>query len=709
MAGATARNLGRPLLVALVLSVTAPALVASAPAAAAEAFPLRGDTFGIVTADLNGDGSREIVRVTATDVAERYLVEGWRDDGRAWSSLGSVPLTRRNAADDADLPAGASEAGVAILVWNDGPRQRVVVATGGPSTLRDEDRFGGACCLTLTEVGVGAGRLELTPHAGAFGEVEQMVVLDVDADGTDELLLIAPTDAGARHARLLRWSGERFDAEDIELPLETGGGFNLIHGETNGLPGEEVIFGPAESGTYVRLGVGPDGSLEVETASLDLSGGFGWLLGAAGGSLIAVSREMRVMEWPRGGSPSTTHSTDGIELPNMNMMANGNEAVLVDFGSSGFASSTLTDVTVFDLALEPVLTFAPGEAVARLWELPQRSFPAFRNLSHNIYPYVGPLPGGMYDGRAAYFAHGTLITLDPSGELDTIPVSSMVGMAPVGIAGIDGSWMALAQDYYASPDVAYFFPAGGPLASVVLMPTSEVIAPESDAGRLATVLRGASVVSAADGTELLLTAPSGFEATFDAPAGSLVLAVVDQSVVHDGKLDGGPLTLQLAPRRERAGNQPFDAAVIVLTPAGHGYSISWQAEILREPPDLAASASTETFALRSAISGRVSAGSTVMVDGRPASLTRSGAFYVAVDAPAWPHDIVVVARDPFGNETVTRLQVIGFLDYRGLPWAAIAAMATFAFGAVLFMRTPRRRGESSGPMSDAVLEEIDAD
>lgn len=122
MAGATAHNPWRRTLVALVLSVTALAIVPSAPAAAMESFPLRGDTFGIVTVNLDGDGSREIVRVTSTEVAERYVVDGWRDGARGWSSLGSLLLTYRSASNDADLPARVSEAGVAILTWNDGPR-----------------------------------------------------------------------------------------------------------------------------------------------------------------------------------------------------------------------------------------------------------------------------------------------------------------------------------------------------------------------------------------------------------------------------------------------------------------------------------------------------------------------------------------------------------------------------------------------------------
>jgi hypothetical protein len=558
-------------------------------------------------------------------------------------------------------------------------------------------------------VRIEAGRLALTPLGGALGEVEQMVVMDVEADGTDELLLMAPADDGARHARLLRWSGERFTGAPVELPSGTGGGFNLIHGETNGIPGEEAILGPTEHGVYVRLGAGSDGSPEVETSSVDPSGGFSWLLGAASGSLIAVSNEIEVMEWPRGGSLSTTHSMDGSVVPNMNILANGDEAVLVDFGEAGFGTGTLTDMTIYDLALEPLLTVAPSQAAARLWELPQRHFTGTRNLPHNIYPYTGPLPGGLPDGRAAHFAHGTLVTLDPSGALDSIPASSMVGMAPVGTAGIDGSWIALARDYYAPPDVAYFFPGGGPAASIVLMPTNEVIAPESDEGRLAHRLRGAVLISDADGKDLLLAPPGGFEATIDGPPGSTVLAVVDQSVVHDGRLDDGPLRLQLGPRRERDGNQPFEAVIIMLTPSGHGYSVSWEAEIRREPPELVASATTQAFALQSTISGRVTAGSVATVDGAPVALDRSGAFDVSVDAPAWPHDVAVAARDPLGNETVTRLQVIGFLDYRGLPWVPIVAVATLALGAILFVRTPRRRQAPGGWTGDAVLEEIDGD
>jgi hypothetical protein len=97
------------------------------------------------------------------------------------------------------------------------------------------------------------------------------------------------------------------------------------------------------------------------------------------------------------------------------------------------------------------------------------------------------------------------------------------------------------------------------------------------------------------------------------------------------------------------------------------------------------------------------------VDGVPAKLNTNGAFSVEVDAPIWPRDVVVVARDVLGNESVERLQVVGFLDYRGLPWAVIIGVATVAAGGFLFVRTPRRRERPVAAWDDGVLEEVDGD
>lgn len=71
--------------------------------------------------------------------------------------------------------------------------------------------------------------------------------------------------------------------------------------------------------------------------------------------------------------------------------------------------------------------------------------------------------------------------------------------------------------------------------------------------------------------------------------------------------------------------------------------------------------------------------------------------------------MIVVARDPIGNETVRRLEVVGFLDYRGLPWLPMVGVATVAFGILMFVRTPRQCPVVMVADGDGRLEELDGD
>jgi len=129
------------------------------------------------------------------------------------------------------------------------------------------------------------------------------------------------------------------------------------------------------------------------------------------------------------------------------------------------------------------------------------------------------------------------------------------------------------------------------------------------------------------------------------------------------------------------------------------------------PPEVTASADVELLSLHATVTGRVEGDATVTVDGHEVIPSPgTGRFRVEVDAPAWPREVLVVARDPIGNETVQRLEVIGFVDYRGLPWIPIVGVATVLAGILLFVRTPSLRPEARLlPDGDGRLEEIDGD
>jgi hypothetical protein len=170
------------------------------------------------------------------------------------------------------------------------------------------------------------------------------------------------------------------------------------------------------------------------------------------------------------------------------------------------------------------------------------------------------------------------------------------------------------------------------------------------------------------------------------------------------------VTLTIDPPGRDDRNREFELSVFVIGPTGLTSGASWQAEALRVAPEVTASAEVDVLALQATISGRVTSGVTLTVDGASVVPSPSGAFRVEVDAPIWPRDVVVVARDPIGNEAVEHLEIVGFVDYRGLPWIPIVGVATILAGILLFVRTPSLRPESRPlPDGDGRLEEIDGD
>ena len=117
---------------------------------------------------------------------------------------------------------------------------------------------------------------------------------------------------------------------------------------------------------------------------------------------------------------------------------------------------------------------------------------------------------------------------------------------------------------------------------------------------------------------------------------------------------------------------------------------------------------TDELELGARITGSVSPYAELMVDGHPVEVNDDGAFEVAVDAPPWPIEVVVVARDPLGNETSASVQVIGVVDYRGLPWLPIMGLLTALVGAYALLRVPRP-GARPAPAwtDDSTLEDIE--
>ena len=101
-------------------------------------------------------------------------------------------------------------------------------------------------------------------------------------------------------------------------------------------------------------------------------------------------------------------------------------------------------------------------------------------------------------------------------------------------------------------------------------------------------------------------------------------------------------------------------------------------------------------------------GTSITVDGQPVEPAADGRFEVEIPASPWPRDVLVVARDPIGQEVARNIEVVGIVDLRALPWLPIVIAATIGAGIVLFLRTPiPRSDERLVPEGDGRLEEID--
>ncbi len=698
----------------LALAVASSGLVlAGSPARGAEddgSQVLPGDTLGAITVDVDRDGASELVRVaTNPGQSSQLLLEAWAHDGDEWSSIGSSVVARENDEQSARVPLDVGADAFGLLAWSDGESERALIATTGG--VADEGR---GCCLTISHVAMDGGLLRTFPLSGTFGDAETVSVLDLDADGIDELLVVVPyREDGDAQVRVLRWNGANgFVSETVALPTDASFGLYLsLIGETDGVPGDEVVFGPTEDGRLIRVGAATDGQLVVDVNNASFSGALAssnFSTATAGRMLGATSPGIQLMRWPRGGSMEVVAERAHTAFFGLSMLGDGEEAVIIDSSMGWMTDFRQADVSVYDLDLATVLEVPASASMARLMDLTASQFPALRSISHNVLPHDGALPGGLGDGRHAYFSSGNVIILDSDGVLSVHPTSGLVSRQPVGVAGGDGGWIALAANWVGSRHQAFLYQTGIQ-TSITMTPLENVILETPPDGVLVPDIRDAVLVEGRDGRQRLVAPDGGFTAVIDGPRGSLVAVASGVSIIYQGEVGDEPLSVDIAPHREREGNQPFDAAILVIGPTGAVSSVSWEAEILREPPELTASAQTEAFALRSTIMGRADDGASIIVDGNAVEPLATGGFQFEVDAPIWPRDVVVVARDPLGTETVQRLEVVGFLDYRGLPWVPMVGVATVAFGLLLFVRIPRQRSVPMVADGDGRLEDIEGD
>lgn len=661
---------------------------------------LPGPTYDAVTADLDGDGTFELVRLTTDrNGAGGMGIETWSQPFGSAAMLVGQASIRRDAsveealtarprpAPDNTLPLGVNDAG-RLLVMRDGEARRVVLAAIGAG-----DDGARPCCLTLYEVRWALRTpMVLARLGGVQQDADAVLPVDLDGDGTDELVAIeGQDDDGELPVRVYHVFGDRLQTDVVTLEVATVDAANAVVGETDGRPGDELLFtatrvesGEAAQTLVARIAIGPDG-LQAETA-VARSPAIPAILPRSGMPFIVLMStlddSMEADTWPSGGQ-LRVESQVGLAGTPFGLVGEGGDSRLL------IRSRDDRTVLVIDGNLDRGTPIGGSRSADRF-------------ATEGLAAYAGVWPGGL-DGSDAFVFRGQLIQRDGRSR----PIASLVGAQPMGVMGPAALTTVLRfGSGLARLDDPLLVGGGGAAGSLELAPTSAVLRPEPEGESLSIGLRGA--VIAPDQVPTLLVPSARFDVLVDAPAGSRVLTALDAEPAFDPSIViAQGFTTAEVPITMTA--NAAELAVVVLTPAGAAYRADWHVERRVGPPVLLLDVPVAPLSASVPIAGSTDPGATVTVNDRIAEVDAEGRFAANISAGLTPTSVTVEVVDLVGNRATETLSVVGWVDYRRLPWIPIISLMTIVAGALLWLRVPRpRRWARRGADDDARLEEIDA-
>jgi hypothetical protein len=681
---------------AIAILLTATTLLVAVPGEPDAIVLAEGAIYQAAAADLDGDGVREVVVLEGGDGDGSVTIAAWGvEDGR-WSAI-ARPITGLAPA----APATPEATGpVRLLVRQIEGVDRVTVLRQPPRDV--------ACCLVLHDLVLAGGALGLRPVAAPAGTVDAAWVIDLDGDGTDELVLSRsvpplgdvsyPTDA-----HLHRWTGTSFSVTSTRLPAGSGN-LPFLLGDSDGRPGDELaILATLGRRELHRVSLHPDGTLVMEDAGVVAQAVTAVQLnGEAGIAVLTIAGDLALHRWPFEAD---------LEAPVAErFVGDGTLLGTVDIdGMPRLAVRRLATPDRLDLLGLPDLAPPRSGAVT-----PSPAAAAFR--SGPVAPYVGPLPGGGADGEPAVIFSGRLLSgAERPGASTPIAeraIAALVGAEPIGLVGEDAVALFHAVGGPSNPGALGGLlepPRARPDAMVSVAPLAVTLEPERDAGILVPPAQGAVAL---DDRGTIAVGAGGFTFTLTAPPGSGVHVAGTDPSVPDAVLavpDDGSLVVPMPPPPVATPDPRYRAIVGVTTPGGHSYLASWDVHVLTRPPPLAASASTPLGSERVDVSGGSTRFAKVRVAGREVGVDADGRFSTVVAAPPWPTDIVVTAVDPLGNEARVTVTAIGWIDYRQLPWGPVAVSVVGGAAVLLALRVPRSRPVPRRADDDAMLEELEPD
>lgn len=667
-----------------------------------------------ITFDLEDDGVRELVRilldpnrspgmiveVTWVDRLEAGVVRVARSlpirrDASVDEQLSALPRPDRNNT----LAVSVGDPASLLLMRRDG-EQRVVVAAEGSG-----GGTGRPCCLTLWEVvpdDEDGEALQLRRLDGIQQEAAEIAIADLDGDGTDELVAVEIADQDGPALLRVYHPFEAGGTDLVTVPVAGIGNFPqlMMVGETDGRDGDDVLLvaggQAAESeppvAQLVRITGDPAAPrieiadpLREATVPLVVAAGDGRHLVLA--DLLAESTS--IASWPPGGELRVERTFPELTgYPVAQLQADGASRVVTRGVRDGITAAIIDAeaMTVEDVDLDVV----PIGGLSGLEDV------SFR--------YSGPVVEATGEAPSRAIVDGTLLAFDGDG-VTTQPVRDLLGLQVRGTLGAGGGLMALDRTLFASGPFQSF--QGGSISAdaTVLVDAATVLGTAAG-GELVPGLRGA-VRDPADPTRIL-TAERAIEVLVDAPAGSRVAVHVGANAPFYEELSWTPLDAGTTPIVVRPGSDDAVVRLVVVTATGAVYAsrlrivrLTDDPTLVLDPPDAAWSGSVP-------VGGQTDPGASVTVDGAPVAVDADGRFATTVSAGLVPTNVSVEAIDLLGRRTATSVSVVGWLDYRSLPWIPMFVVMTLVAGALLWIRKPRpQRWSRRGPEDDAALEEIE--
>jgi hypothetical protein len=708
-----ARTSLRRLAVALLLA-SAPA-GALTPVAAVDAIPaeqggerLPVATVTAVVGDVDGDGVRELIRLGPLTDDETHLgVEVISaDDSGQLTRHGMVPFRRlagveeqtegQAVPDDRGMVAARIDEPARLLVWRVRGEERVLVTAIG---TQDNPR---ACCLTIGEVSLDTQAQTAITERLVISESASFIrAADLDADGTDELIVAEPatsTAVGTTPIYVLRWVDGRFIRAEGSVRIDPGStsGERLMPlGDTDGRPGEEIGLLANElslgGATLARVSLATDKSLRIEYAVMPFTGLLYALATSEGGRLVVGTQDgaSALLAWPAGEREvAIAHESSRRGQP-VAVLGRGPSARVLVFLNNA--------VDHLNQELVGVGITRPSAAVDVL-------------SGTGLPAYDGPVPGGIGGSEAVVF-HGNLLLALAKGSASDVPMQDrpmaiLADTRPIGTFGPGGLLVALAEGFVdATRQGGQLAAPSGPRPGVALTVarTSTLLSGETDDGRLEPMLTGAVLVDRGPAGPLLITR-GGFSARIEAPAGSRILVYEDDEAREPAIVPSSGFAEVVLP----APASLSTVRLIVITPSGHGYGATWAVRVVTAPPPLEMSVPAASFGFSVAIRGQTTPDARVTVDGQEAVVASDGTFSVDVGAGPIPREVEIRAVDAIGNGAATTVSIVAPFDYRRLPWIPIVVAFTIIAGAVLYIRVPRPSPTLPRPAGDdAVLEEIE--